>query len=495
MHHHRLALATATAAALTGSLLTFSVPPAFAGQAAPATAAGTSSPYRADFNGDGYGDVAFAAPYASVAGKSMAGYVAVVYGSASGLNPAKRTVINQNTTGVPGTAEDEDAFGQALAVADLNGDGYTDLVAGAPGEDVGSDGDGGSVTVLWGSSAGVRNGTTVKDPAASAHDEWGRVLTAGDFDGDGRADLAVGTGSSHAYVIRGRFTTSGGTGTARKVGLPDKAKYGIDAMKAGDTNGDKKADLVLTYRTALNPDGSGNWSKGVAYLGTSSGPETSVPRPLNGGTSIALGDIDGDGYDEIALGNVFTEDDDHAGSLGGKVVVIRGSAGGPVNGDAPMAELTQDSTGVPGTDEKNDGFGSSVSIGDVDGDGHGDLAIGVVFEDSGAAEDTGSTVLLKGSAAGVSPTGGRTLSQATSGVPGTAESMDYFGSDVLLTDVNKDGRADFTVGAGFEDEGVGAVTALLGSASGVSTDGARAFGPRTLGLAHTYGAFSTGLIG
>ncbi|MFI6486856.1 FG-GAP and VCBS repeat-containing protein [Streptomyces sp. NPDC050564] len=486
-HHLRLALATATAAALTGGLLTFS--------AATATAADSVRQYKADFNGDGYGDVAFAAPYATVDGKGMAGYVAVVYGSSTGLNPAKRTVVSQNTTGVPGTAEAEDYFGRALTVADLNGDGYTDLAVGAPGEDVGTDDDGGSVTALWGSSGGLKNGTTVKDPAASSHDEWGRGLAAGDFNGDGKADLAVGTSSSHAYVVRGRFTTSGTTGSTQKIGLPDKAKYGIDAMAAGDTNGDKKADLVLTYRTALNSDGSGDWTKGVAYLGTTSGLETSVPRPLNGGTSIALGDIDGDGYDEIALGNVFSKEDGHEGSPGGKVVVIRGSEGGPVNGDVPMAELTQDSTGVPGTDEEGDGFGGSVSIGDTNGDGYGDLAIGVPFEDIGTAEDTGATVLMNGSASGVSRTGGRALSQATTGVPGTAESMDYFGSDDLLSDVNKDGKADFTIGASFEDEGVGAVTALLGSSGGVTTTGARSFGPGAFGLSRTYGAFGTGLIG
>ncbi|MFH9061471.1 FG-GAP repeat domain-containing protein [Streptomyces coeruleorubidus] len=482
MRKRTLLLATA----LTTGLLT--ALPATAATAAPATGP------KADFNGDGYGDVAFAAPYAKVDGKGMAGYVAVVYGGATGLDPAKRTVVSQNTAGVPGAAEAEDTFGDALAFADLNGDGYTDLAVGSSGEDVGTDTDGGSVTVLWGSASGLKNGTSVKDPAVSGHDHWGRLLTAGDFDGDGKKDLAVGTGSSHAYVIRGGFTTTGTTGAAKRVNTPETA-YSVDAMKAGDTNADGRSDLVLTYRVRLDSSESGSWSKGVAYLGSPTGPDTSVPRPLNGGTSLALGDIDGDGYDEIALGNVFTKDDDHSGSLGGQVVVIRGSEGGPVNGDAPMAELTQASTGVPGADEANDGFGGSVSIGDANGDGYGDLAIGVVFEDVGTLEDSGSTVLMNGSASGVSRTGGRTLTQATAGVPGTAEAMDYFGSDVLLADVTKDGRAEFTVSAGFEDEGIGSVTALRGSSTGPVTDGARSFGPGGLGQTRSYGAFGTGLTG
>ncbi|MFD3581903.1 FG-GAP repeat protein [Streptomyces sp. NPDC058683] len=485
-HRRRLALATVTAAALTGGLLTLS---------APVASAATAHAYKADFNHDGYGDVAFAAPYAKVGGKNMAGYVAVVYGSASGLNPAKRTIVSQNTTGVPGTAETEDFFGRALAVADFNKDGYTDLAVGAPGEDNGSDSEGGSVTILWGSTSGLKNGTNVKDPSATKHEAFGSVLAAGDFNGDGKADLASGTAASYAYIVKGGFTKSGTTGGVQKVPTPQKAEFGIDALAAGDTNGDKKADLVLTYRTALASDPSDHWSKGAAYLGASTGVVATQPRALNGGTSLALGDIDGDGYDEIAIGNVFAKEDDHTGTLGGQVVVIRGSRGGPVNGDAPMAELTQSATGVPGTDKEGDGFGGAVSIGDTNGDGYGDLAIGVVFKDIGAAEDTGLVVLMNGSADGVSRTGARTISQNTVGVPGNAESMDYFGSDLVLSDVTKDGKADLTVGASFEDEGVGAVTALRGSASGITATGAKSFGPGTFGLSRTYGAFGTGLTG
>ncbi|MEU0898072.1 FG-GAP-like repeat-containing protein [Streptomyces massasporeus] len=473
------------ATALTTGLLT-------ALPATTATAAPAAGP-TADFNGDGYGDVAFATPYAKVDGKGMAGYVAVVYGGATGLDPGKHTVISQNTAGVPGAAEAEDSFGEAIAPADLNGDGYTDLAVGSPGEDVGDDVDGGSVTVLWGSASGLKNGTTVKDPAVSGHDHWGTLLTAGDFDGDGKPDLAA-SAYADPYVVRGPFTTTGTTGTVRRVALPETS-YSVDAMAAGDTNNDGRSDLALTYRVRLNEDETGSWSKGAAYLGTATGLDTSLPRPLNGGTSIALGDIDGDGYDEIALGNVLSKEDDHSGSLGGRVVVIRGSEGGPVNGDAPMAELTQDSEGVPGADEADDGFGSALSIGDTDADGHGDLAIGVVFEDVGTVENAGATILMNGSASGVSRTGARTVTQDTAGVPGSAESSDYFGSDVLLADVSKDGHPDFTVTAGFEDEGIGAITALRGSATGPVTGGARTFGPGSLAQPRSYGAFGAGLIG
>ncbi|MFD5946358.1 FG-GAP repeat protein [Streptomyces collinus] len=472
------------ATALTTGLLT--TLPATAATAAPA--AGPT----ADFNGDGYGDVAFAAPYAKVDGTGTAGYVAVVHGGATGLDPARRTVVSQNTAGVPGDAGTEDTFGGALAQADLNGDGYTDLAVGAPGDRDGTDGDGGTVTVLWGSANGLQNGTTVKDPAVSAHSNWGNRLTAGDFDGDGAQDLAVATDTDDVYIVRGPFTTTGTTGTTQKISTPEPA-WIVDAMNAGDTNADGRSDLVLTYRV-FTDDETGSRSKGVAYLGSPTGPDTTTPRALNGGTSVAFGDIDGDGHDEIALGNVFSKGGDHTGSLGGRVVVIRGSEGGPVNGDAPMADLTQDSPGVPGADEERDNFGGSVSIGDTNGDGYGDL-VGVGFEDIGTTEDAGAAILMNGSASGVSRTGARTVTQNTAGVPGTAEATDYFGSETLLADVTRDGHAEFTITASFEDEGIGAVTALRGSATGPVTDGARTFGPGSLGQTRSYGAFGANLIG
>ncbi|MEU1316297.1 FG-GAP repeat protein [Streptomyces tibetensis] len=132
---------------------------------------------------------------------------------------------------------------------------------------------------------------------------------------------------------------------------------------------------------------------------------------------------------------------------------------------------------------------------DFNGDGYGDLAIGVPFEDLGATEDAGAAILMNGSATGVSRTGARTVTQNTAGVPGTAEAIDYFGSDALLADVSKDGHAEFTVTATFEDEGIGAITALRGSSTGPVTDGAHTFGPGSLAQTRSYGAFGAGLIG
>ncbi|HWS37255.1 MAG TPA: FG-GAP-like repeat-containing protein, partial [Actinoplanes sp.] len=94
-----------------------------------ATAAAKKSWTRtSDFNSDGYQDLAIGAPGGTVAGKAGAGYVAVIPGSKKGLVPAKKRILSQATAGVPGSPAVGKWFGASLASADLNGDGYADLV-------------------------------------------------------------------------------------------------------------------------------------------------------------------------------------------------------------------------------------------------------------------------------------------------------------------------------------------------------------------------------
>ncbi|MEU0177102.1 hypothetical protein ABZ178_27735 [Streptomyces massasporeus] len=89
----------------------------------------------------------------------------VLYGAKSGLSASRRSVITQNAAGVPGTAETEDRFDAATATADLNRDGYADLVVGAPNEDTTRGRDAGTVSVLWGGKNGLTSGTDL--PATS----------------------------------------------------------------------------------------------------------------------------------------------------------------------------------------------------------------------------------------------------------------------------------------------------------------------------------------
>ncbi|MFI6645292.1 hypothetical protein [Streptomyces sp. NPDC050504] len=131
----------------------------------PSTAVAKPIAAPADFNGRGFQDLVVPAPTATVGGKHGAGAVAVLYGSRNGVSAARKAVFTQNTPGVPDTAEAKDLFGGSTAFADLDKDGYSDLIVGASGEDVGRFTDAGSVTVLWGGRRGLSGARLLPVPA------------------------------------------------------------------------------------------------------------------------------------------------------------------------------------------------------------------------------------------------------------------------------------------------------------------------------------------
>lgn len=108
-----------------------------------------------DYDGNGFDDVLIGAPGATVSGAKGAGYVTVQYSSSSGLSTTKKSILHQNTSGVPGGAEAGDGFGQAVASGDLDNDGYDDAIVGIPGEDLAGLSDAGGAIVFWGSPTGL----------------------------------------------------------------------------------------------------------------------------------------------------------------------------------------------------------------------------------------------------------------------------------------------------------------------------------------------------
>lgn len=485
MHKHmRLALATASAAALTGGLLTFS--------AATATAADSVHHPVADFNNDGYGDVAYSAGNATVGGKQGAGQIVALYGSASGVTATKRTTISQDTTGVPGSAETNDAFGWMSAYGDFNGDGFDDLAVSAYLEDVSGDTDGGTVAVLWGSSSGLSGGTTIADPAPSSHDRWGKSLAAGDFDGDGTEDLAVGSTSSTIYVFKGGISKSGTAGGRYAVKAPLMSGTGAGPfnLTAGGVNGDKQTDLIVDgYET----DSDYGWNANYYIPGTASGLSASSAQKLKPGVITGIADINGDGYGDIVTGEEWDPSNDPEvpsvpeSATGGKVHVIYGSADGP----AGSTSVTQNTGNVPGSSERGDYFGNELSLGDINGDGFQDLAVGAPGENLNGVVNTGAVTVLYGSASGLNTASGyQYFAQSTAGVPGSDEKDDFFGNEVKLTDVTGDGKADLTVGAYGENDGNGSVVYLPSNGSKITATGSRSLSTSAVGVStDAYPAF------
>ncbi|SDO57459.1 FG-GAP repeat-containing protein [Streptomyces sp. cf386] len=441
------------AAALTGGLLT--ALPATGAFAAPSGQAG-------DFNGDGYRDVAIGASCTDVGSASCAGAVVVLYGSSSGVSASKKAIITQNSAGVPGTAEDTDLFGASLAAADLDRDGYSDLVVGSSGESIGDRDGVGSGTVLWGSKSGLSGGKGLPQPTSLS--EWGGFshgVATGDFDGDGDTDVTL-TGQSHTRLYLGPFTRTGGPSSHYGVGELGSTYEVI----AGDLTGDGAAERV--YPFGVDGDSGGQI---LYYRHTASGYElTELPNADGFPGSVA--DINGDGYGDLVLGD-HTDPYSYkpGGHKGGQITVWYGGPNGPDPAQQPTV-VHQDSTGVPGSGEADDAFGAALSTGDINGDGFADVAVAAPGEDIGSAQEAGSVTVLFGSASGLKSSDAKSYTQNTAGVPGTAEAWDRFGSAVDLTDLTKDGKAELVIGVDGEN-GAGGVWTLRGASGGPTTTGAK----------------------
>ncbi len=404
-------LAAATTAALTGGLLAATAPTAVA---APVPL----GEHDADFNGDGYADLALTSSRSTVGGKANAGQVAIVYG---GATKNRYATIHQDSPGVPGGVEAGDYFGADLGTGDFDSDGYDDLVTGAPGEDVGSDKDGGTAVILWGSPSGLKGGTTLKDPRPTKHDGFGSPVEAGDFNGDGKDDIALATAYGYASVdlYRGPFTRSGATGPATVHTPPIYGDGdGVQNLHSGDVDGDGKDDLIVNgYAT------SDNMNANYWLPGTSTGVSTARAQRLTAGIITDVGDVDHDGFADVVVGTSW--DEGIAGAAkGGAVHLVHGTPDGPAYGD--IQTVTQSTKGVPGASEKGDWFGAELDLGDINGDGRLDLVVGLPGEDIDGVKDAGSALVLYGAAdgSGITTTGSRTLHQNSPGVPNENEKED-----------------------------------------------------------------------
>jgi hypothetical protein len=328
-----------------------------------------------DFNHDGFADLAASAVGEDVGSVRNAGAVSVLYGSASGLTSSGGQLFAQ----VGDTPEADDWFGYALAAGDFNHDGFADLAAGAPLEDVGSVVDAGAVGVLYGSASGLTStgGRLFAQVGGTPEesDAFGWAVAAGDFNHDGFADLAAGA----------QWEDFGSVEDAGAVSV----LYG------------SAAGLTSTGGQLFSQVG------GAAELED------------RFGAALAAGDFNHDGAADLAAG-APSESFDIPGEAGA-VSVLYGSATGLSRTGGQLFSQ------VGGTPEDTDWFGGVLAAGDFNHDGAADLAASAVAEDVGSVWDAGAVSVLYGSATGLSRTGGQLLTQNSAGVPDYAEAKDGFG--------------------------------------------------------------------
>ena len=469
----------------------------------PMIGSGPSPAGAADFDKDGYADLAIGVKWEEVGGHYRAGAVNILYGTANGISAADDQFWTQDDLYTADGSENIDYFGQVLAAGDFNGDGAADLAVGVPGQDVDGKLDSGAVQILYGTSPQgfVPTGTQLwhQDSLSVAGyaeeaDLFGSALAVGDFDGDGHDDLAVGVfgedigaedSAGAVNVLYGSATGLSAYGNQIWYeghngldGVAEADDWFGAALAAGDFDGDGRDDLaigiksedaglisdagrvVVLYGTAtgLSAAGSQSWDDDVHDV---------VESKDYFGETLATGDFDGDGYADLAIGApredlVLTLD-------AGRVVILYGSPGG-LTSEGNQGFCLQDYTA-------NDRYAHALAAGDFNGDGFDELAVGIPYEDWYALGDIGAVEILYGASGGLYRRSrwDDVWSQARAEMVDPAEPGDLFGYALAAGNFDDDNYVDLAVGIPEEDIGTsgnaGAVQILYGSANGIAVVG------------------------
>ncbi len=253
-----------------------------------------------DFNHDGYLDLAIGVPGETVNTATNAGVVTILFGSSSGYTGANSTYWIQPYLGTA-TAETSDRFGAALASGDFNGDGYDDLAVGVPGQDIGGVESAGVVNVIYNAASGtdtdqwqvVFQGYEIQDVPEEV-DNFGSVLTTGDFDGDSYDDLAIGVPNEDIVVGATTYVDAGA--------------------------------VQIVYGSPTGLISTGNQ---LFYQGHD-GLQDDLTNYDRFGFALAAGNFDGGRYDDLAIGVPY----EHRLSIDdGIVQIVWGDVGGLERGD------------------------------------------------------------------------------------------------------------------------------------------------------------------
>jgi hypothetical protein len=377
-----------------------------------------------DLDGDGFRDAVLGVAEADVAALN-GGAVYVYRGGPAGLDPTPARVL-------AGT-ERRDEYGRAVATADFDGDGRVDLAVGAPAADVGT-GDAGGVYLYRGEPGGFFGAEPVQVLSSRVgSDRTGQSVAFCDFNGDGRLDLAVGAHLAEDRAAIPLTTDQGAVfvwlgypdGFTER---PDQKIYGQfpdgaggwrnqaairfgTYISVGDFDGDGLCDLVGSSTTygSVAPRTADGYA--LLYLGTPPGPGgpgglmtrparawaglSDVDADASFGRVTAMGDLDADGFADLAVGQI---NHDRVAGRNENHGALRLFRGGPIPLDAPSALLPAEvADWTLEGDNAGDNFGLFMSIADADGDLQPDL-VAAHWRDEplGGTPDVGQVSIYRG---------------------------------------------------------------------------------------------------
>ncbi|HRS79378.1 MAG TPA: FG-GAP-like repeat-containing protein [Spirochaetota bacterium] len=305
---------------------------------------------------------------------------------------------------------------------DVNGDGYQDMAVGAPRYNSKQ----GRVYIYHGSPAGTGTSSSKTLTGENTADQFGVSLVLGDINGDGYSDCVVGASGYNSKTGRIYVYFGSTDGINSTSSPPSQARDGATSaenfggpLDIGDVNGDGYEDLAVGA-----PQYNTNWGRAYIYHGASSGISASANQTLTGasgshfGGKLVIGDTNGDGYGELAVSAPTTTN--------GNVYMFNGSGTGI--GSTASKTLTGENSG--------DSFGFSLTLGDINGDGYGDLVASSPFYSSG----TGRLYIFNGSSTGIDDVSTPLhIDAEAAGI--------YLGSSMTLGDVNRDGYLDLVYDA------------------------------------------------
>jgi hypothetical protein len=285
-------------------------------------------------------------------------------------------------------------FGASVATAgDVNGDGYADVVIGAP-----ESGGTGRAYVFHGSAGGLSPAPALTLAGSVASRFGHAVSTAGDINSDGLSDVLIGAPSAAlVFVHLGTVTGTDPVPHATLPGPHAGSNFGWAVATAGDVNGDGYSDIVCGAPNYAN--GQANEGGAFVYHGSEDGLivtvartlEVNVPNALMGFSVAGAGDVNGTGYFDVVVG---APDFTNVQAQEGAVFFYRGSASGLIV-----------TTPVPRTESNIAGarYGYSVAeAGDVNGDGYADISVGAPYNTTGQLEE-GRTYVLQGRPSPLNP--------------------------------------------------------------------------------------------